>query len=95
MKEFFAYYFGKGEWYEIPYRCLSPKACTNLLVAGRCISSDHEAQASYRIMPFVCCLGEAAGEAAALAMQDGVDFRSVNVTELQARLRAQGAFFGV
>ena len=91
----YIYAFKPGEYYTIPYRCLIPQTVSNLLVAGRCISSDHSAQASYRIMPFVCCLGEAAGEAAALAMQDGVDFRSVNVTELQDRLRAQGAFLGV
>lgn len=55
------YYFKDGEYYTIPYRCLVPKGSRNLLVAGRCISSTHEAQASYRIMPICCCLGEAAG----------------------------------
>ena len=40
------YYFAPGDWYEIPYRCLVPKGFKNLLVAGRCISSTHEAQAS-------------------------------------------------
>ena len=37
------YYFEDGQWYEIPYRCLIARDCTNLLVAGRCISSTHEA----------------------------------------------------
>ena len=40
------YYFPKGEYYTIPYRSLIPKGVSNLLVAGRCISSDHGAQAS-------------------------------------------------
>ncbi len=54
------YYFGKGEWYEIPYRSLIPKGKDNLLIAGRCISSTHEAQASYRIMPYCAQLDQAA-----------------------------------
>ena len=47
------------QYYTIPYRSLIPKGVSNMLVAGRCISSTHEAQASYRIMPTVCCIGEA------------------------------------
>ena len=39
----------KGEWYEIPYRTLYSPAVENLLVAGRCIASTHEAHASLRI----------------------------------------------
>ena len=84
------YYFGKGEWYQIPYRCLLPKDCKNLLVAGRCISSDHEAQASYRIMPFCAELGHAAGAAASLAVKDGVTLRTVDIKKLQAHLRSEG-----
>ncbi len=88
------YYFPEGRYYTLPYRALLPKKADNLLVAGRCISSTHEAQASYRIMPIVACLGEAAGTAAALAMKTGATLRSLDIPALQAQLRAQGAFIG-
>ena len=94
----YIYAFGPGEYYTIPYRCLLPQTVSNMLVAGRCISSDHGAQASYRIMPFVCCIGEAAGTAAALAVQTAMDrgaVRGVDVRELQKHLREQGAFLGI
>jgi hypothetical protein len=86
------YYFKAGEYYTIPYRSLIPKDSKNLLVAGRCISATHEAQASVRIMPIVCCLGEAAGTAAAVAHKSGVSVNEVNVTEIQSILRNNGAF---
>lgn len=89
------YYFPKGTYYTIPYRALIPQTVNNLLVAGRCISSDHGAQASYRIMPSVCCIGEAAGSAAALAVRDRCGVREVNVPELQRVLKENGAFIGV
>ena len=89
------YYFGDGEYYTIPYRSLIPKNADNLLVAGRCISSDHGAQASYRIMPVVCTLGEAAGSAAALAVRERKGTRDISVAELQAILKKNGAFIGV
>ena len=88
------YYFPEGEYYTIPYRSLIPKGVSNMLVAGRCISSDHGAQASYRIMPVVCCIGEAAGIAAALAAADGVSTLEVNVPTLQEKLIQNGAFIG-
>ncbi len=84
------YYFPAGQYYTIPYRCLCPQNARNLLVAGRCISSTHEAQASYRIMPICCCLGEAAGTAAALCSAAGRDVADVPMEELQSILRAQG-----
>lgn len=88
------YYFKQGEYYTIPYRSLIPKEADNLLVAGRCISSDHGAQASYRIMPVVCCLGEAAGVAAALAAEGNVGVRDIDVSRLQDILKKNGAFIG-
>ena len=88
------YYFGPGEYYTIPYRALIPKGVDNMLVAGRCISSDHGAQASYRIMPTVTTLGEAAGTALALAKKAGVMPREVDIAELQKMLREKGAFIG-
>lgn len=36
------YYFPDGAYYTIPYRSLIPQNCDNMLVAGRCISSDDE-----------------------------------------------------
>ena len=86
------YYFPEGEFYTIPYRSLIPTGVTNMLVAGRCISSDHGAQASYRIMPTVCCIGEAAGSAIALAIKDSITVREVNTNALRKLLRENGAF---
>lgn len=85
------YYFTEGTYYTIPYRCLQPKGVDNLLNVGRCLSSTHEAQASYRIMPICCCTGEAAGTAAAIAVKDKVSYKEVDVKKLQATLKANGA----
>ncbi len=89
------YFFKQGEYYTIPYRSLIPKEASNMLVAGRCISSDHHAQASYRIMPFVCCIGEAAGSAIGLAVRDQSTVRAINVEELQNVLKNNRAYIGV
>ena len=61
------YWVPEGEYYTIPYRSLIPKGFDNLMVVGRCISSTHEAQASYRIMPIVACIGEGGGPVLAAA----------------------------
>lgn len=89
------YFFPVGEYYTIPYRSLIPKTVNNMLVAGRCISSDHGAQASYRIMPTVCCIGEAAGTAIGLAVKNHSGVRDISVPKLQSVLKANGAFLGV
>ena len=89
------YYFPAGEYYTIPYRSLIPKSVSNMLVAGRCISSDHGAQASYRIMPVVCCIGEAAGSAVGLAVKQNCTVREIDVKELQNELKRNGAYIGV
>ena len=89
------YFFPAGEYYTIPYRSLIPKSAENLLVAGRCISSDHGAQASYRIMPVVCCIGEAAGSAVGLAVKQNCTVREIDVKELQNELKRNGAYIGV
>lgn len=85
------YYFPDGKYYQIPYRTLIPKGVSNLLVAGRCVSTTHEAQASLRIMPTCANLGEAAGIAAALAGECGGDVRKISVPRLQELLVASGA----
>ncbi len=85
------HYFKDGEYYEIPYRSLVPQNIENLLVAGRCLSADHEAQASVRIMPIVCCLGEAAGVAASVAIKNGTNAENADIAEIQKILEENGA----
>lgn len=76
--------------YEIPYRCLVPQGVEQLLVAGRCISADHEAHARSRNMPACMATGQAAGVAAAIAVEEGVPVRKVSIAKVQAALRALG-----
>ncbi len=85
------YYFKEGEYYTIPYRSLIPKGAKNLLVAGRCISADHYAQASIRIMPIVCCIGEAAGNAAAIAKADKCGVNEIDIKKLRETLEKKRA----
>jgi len=81
----------KGDWYDIPYRCLVPQRIYNLLISGRCISATHEGMAGARVMGTCMAIGQAAGTAAALAVKHGVSPREVNVEELQRVLKADGA----
>ena len=85
------HYFEPGQYYTIPYRSMVPKEFDNLLVSGRCLSATHEAQASVRIMPICCCLGEAAGLACALAAKDGRSVQSVDIDALHKMLDENGA----
>ncbi len=77
--------------YEIPYRCLLPQRVEGLLVAGRAISSNHEADGYTRNQPACMVTGQAAGAAAALAARRQVVPRQADIAALQAALRAMGA----
>ena len=80
-----------GHYHEIPYRCLLPVGVENLLVAGRCLSATFAAQAAVRIQQNCRALGEAAGIAAALCLEQNITPRQVDTDELRRRLNAQGA----
>lgn len=75
-----------GDHYEIPYRCLVPVEVDGLLVAGRCVSATHEAQASLRVMPQCFAMGEAAGAAAAMAIGHFIPPRQVDGVQLRREL---------
>ncbi|MBN1138804.1 MAG: FAD-dependent oxidoreductase [Anaerolineae bacterium] len=80
-----------GFHYQIPFGVTVPETIDNLLVAGRCISTDHVALGSTRIMSTCMALGEAAGAAAILSLHEEVSPRELDTHLLQERLRAQGA----
>lgn len=81
-----------GDCYDIPYRSLIPQNIENLIVAGRCISTTHEAMSAIRVMAPCMAMGEAAGRAAKLAVQSGVLPSQLNVKELRNELILNGAF---
>ena len=56
--------------YDIPLRSLIAKDVDGLIMAGRCISGDFFAHASYRVTGNAVVMGEAAGTLAALASMD-------------------------
>lgn len=77
----------QGDYYDIRYGCLVVKDVDNLLVAGRCLSAEHEAQASLRIQQTCMATGEAAGVAAAMSIETGRPPHELDASALAARLR--------
>ncbi|MCC6792992.1 MAG: FAD-dependent oxidoreductase [Thermomicrobiales bacterium] len=80
--------------YQIPFRCLVPRDIDGLLVAGRCVSATHEALGAIRVMPPSFAMGQAAGTAAAMAIEWGIAPRQVPVPQLRELLTRQGVFLG-
>jgi hypothetical protein len=73
----------------IPYRSLLPKGVDNMLVACRAFSSDQDANNWFNLIPHCIAIGEAAGTAAALSLDQGVSVRDVDFASLRKRLIAQ------
>ena len=82
--------------YDIPYRCLIPRTGpNNLIVAGRSLSATHVAMSSVRVQPTCLALGQAAGCAAALAIENNLSLRDVPVASLHKLLATQGVRFNL
>lgn len=84
-----------GDCYDIPYRSLIPQKVKNLIVAGRCISTTHEAMSAIRVMAPCMAMGEAAGRAAKMAVRKGIQPADINVKELQQELLQKGAYLRI
>jgi glycine/D-amino acid oxidase-like deaminating enzyme len=84
-------YVARGGVYGIPYRSLLPAGVEGLLVAGRCFSATHDAHASARSMATCMAMGQAAGTAAALAVERSTTPRALGVDAVRERLLAAGA----
>jgi hypothetical protein len=73
----------------IPFRCVYSKNIDNLLFAGRCGSFTHLALGSVRVQSTLATIGQAAGTAAAMCIEKGIDPRDIyqdHMTELQQTL---------
>jgi hypothetical protein len=80
--------------FDVPYRCLVSPAVSNLLVAGRCISTTRYVHQATKEIPAAMATGEAAGAAAARAAAEDVGVHDLDVAALRADLRSRGAFVG-
>lgn len=90
-----ANFIREGGAYDIPYRSIVPKNTENLLLAGRCISTSHEAQATTRLTPSCMAIGQAAGAAAAIASSQNCSVIDVPISVLQAELLKGHADLGL
>jgi hypothetical protein len=88
-------YLPDGRCVGIPFRTLIPQQIENLLVIGRCFSATHDAHAAVRSMAQCMAMGQAAGTAAALCCKGTQSPRELDGSELQLRLRRQGAILSV
>lgn len=79
----------------IPYGCLVSAEISNLMFAGRCISVDDHVVGSTRVM--VCCMamGQAAGLAAVMAVNEGRIPAEIDVQVLRQKLLAQNAILSM
>ena len=77
-------------FYQIPYRTMVRRDCPNLIMAGRMIDAEPGAYGAIRVMITMNQTGEAAGEAAALAL-DGTATWRVDPAALRARLAEGGS----
>ena len=76
----------KARPFDIPLAALIPADVDHLMTAGRCVSGDFFAHASYRVTGNAVAMGEAAGVTAALASDRGIAPHEVPAAEVTAGL---------
>lgn len=74
--------------FEVPLRTLTRRGFDNMLTAGRSAAAQGYAWDILRVIPPAILTGQAAGEAAALALETGCPAADVAIPELQKRLEA-------
>lgn len=75
--------------YEVPLRCLTRKEFPNLSTAGRSASGEGYGWDVIRVIPPAILTGQAAAEAAVMAIESGSPIAEVEITELQRRLEQE------
>ena len=78
-----------GGRYHVPFGSLVPSSLDDLLVAGRCLGSDHWSQNYIRLIPAAFMTGQAAGTAAAMSADKGIEPRDLDTAELRQRLKSE------
>jgi glycine/D-amino acid oxidase-like deaminating enzyme len=83
------------DYYEVPYGCFVPERGEGLLVAGRCLSAQHEAVASARVTAQCFAYGQAIGHAAAMCLEASCQPRALCGEDVRDRVDRDGACLGL
>ena len=75
----------------VPLSALVPKGSRNIIVAGRCVSSDRLANSGLRVQASCMAMGQAAGVAAALAVRENTTPLEVPLKDIRQMLLKHGA----
>lgn len=94
-QEWQAWPLKKGVVPTVPRGALLPRDSRNLMVAGRCISSDRLANSALRIQATCMATGQAAGAMGALAGKADREVRSLSIEAIRELLREHGAIVPV
>lgn len=78
-------------FYQLPYRALVPQGAQNVLVAGRCVDAEPGAFGAIRVMVNTNQMGQAAGAAAWIALDERKPVNAISADRLRAVLRDQDA----
>jgi glycine/D-amino acid oxidase-like deaminating enzyme len=76
---------------QVPLGAQLPESARNLIVAGRCVSSDQVANSALRVQASCMAMGQVAGAVAHLAGERGCDLDEVPLADVRALLESHGA----
>ena len=79
------------DYYDVPLGSLIPERGENIIVAGRCLSAEHQALASARVTAQCFEYGHAAAAATLASLDSGVAYRELDVRTVQDRMIANGS----
>lgn len=79
------------DYYDVPFGALVPECGENVVVAGRCLSAEHQALASARVTAQCFEYGHAAAVATLVSLESGSRYRDLDVRCIQTRMIANGS----
>jgi glycine/D-amino acid oxidase-like deaminating enzyme len=79
------------DYYEVPYQALVPRTGENIIVAGRCLSAQHQALASARVTAQCFEYGQAAALATVRSLRDGLAYRDIPGADVRAAMTELGS----
>jgi hypothetical protein len=80
----------EDDYYEVPFETLIPQVASNLLVAGRCLSAEHEALASARVTAQCFGMGYAVGAACDFMIKEQCPAQSLRGMEVRDWMLGHG-----